>query len=128
MQVKFLGLADSVNQSGDGKLNVLGMFERFQIKSHRGNYPLCFAVVILECDAEDVGPHEFRLSVKNPEGAPVYEMNGGMDVQARNGYLPSPKFGLPIVGLSLEALGEYLLEFEMTGKASASTKFYVSGE
>jgi hypothetical protein len=77
MDINFAVLADYANVSSDGKLNVMGIFDRVFARQLPSRLPLMLLVVRLEADyAEMNSEHTIRVQLADPEGAAIFDING----------------------------------------------------
>lgn len=77
MEVTFAVLADYANVSREGKLNVMGIFDRVFARQLPSRFPPMRLVVRLEASPADLGTeHTIRVQLTDPEGATVFDING----------------------------------------------------
>lgn len=78
MQVTFAVLADYANVSREGKLNVMGIFDRVFTRQLPSRFPPMQLVVRLEAQwAELDAEHQIRVQLADPDGEAVFDINGG---------------------------------------------------
>jgi hypothetical protein len=79
MQVKLALLADYANLTAEGKLNILGIFDRVQVTQLPAVHPQMQFVIRLEArPAEKDRPHTLELRLQDPDGETVFDIQGEM--------------------------------------------------
>lgn len=77
MEVTFAVLADYANVSREGKLNVMGIFDRIFARQLPSRFPPMQLVVRLEAQPEELdAEHAIRIQLADPEGTPLFDING----------------------------------------------------
>lgn len=77
MEVTFAVLADYANVSRDGKLNVMGIFDRVFARQLPSRFPPMQLVVRLEAQAAELDTeHAIRIQVADPDGNALFDING----------------------------------------------------
>ncbi len=77
MDVTFAVLADYANVSREGKLNVMGIFDRVFTRQVPARFPPMQLVVRLEADYAELNTeHTVRVQLGDPEGEPVLDIDG----------------------------------------------------
>jgi hypothetical protein len=85
MEVGLAVLADSANVSREGKLNILGIFDRVMLRQIPGPLPPMQLVLRLEARPDDLGSeHTVRVRLVGPEGQPLFDINGTFTPRARD--------------------------------------------
>jgi hypothetical protein len=75
--ITFAVLADYANVSRDGKLNVMGIFDRVFARQLPSRFPPMQLVIRLEADwAELDTEHSIRVQLADPDGAAIFDING----------------------------------------------------
>lgn len=89
MQVTFAVLADYANVSRDGKLNVMGIFDRVFARQLPSRFPPMQLVVRLEVQGEELDTeHTIRIQLADPAGTAVFDINGTFTPTAADPGLP----------------------------------------
>lgn len=108
MQIKLAVLADYANVTGDGKLNILGIFDRINLVQIPAVHPQMHLVLRLEArPAELDRAHEIEIRLQDPEGATIFEVKGEIVPRGEPGQLVSTNQILTLNNLQLEKVGEY---------------------
>ncbi len=77
MQVTFAVLADYANVSREGKLNVMGIFDRVFARQLPARFPPMQLVIRLEATFDDLNTeHRIRVQLADPEGQSIFDING----------------------------------------------------
>ena len=77
MDVTFAVVADYANVSREGKLNVMGIFDRVFARQVPARFPPMQLVIRLEADyAELDTEHGIRVQLSDPEGEAVFDIDG----------------------------------------------------
>lgn len=77
MDVTFAVLADYANVSRDGKLNVMGIFDRVFARQLPSRFPPMQLVVRLEAAPSELeAEHTIRVQLSDPDGRAVFDING----------------------------------------------------
>ena len=77
MDVTFAVVADYANVSREGKLNVMGIFDRVFARQVPARFPPMQLVIRLEADyAELDTEHGIRVQLADPDGEPVFDIDG----------------------------------------------------
>lgn len=77
MQVTFAVLADYANVTRDGKLNVMGIFDRVFTRQLPSRFPPMQLVIRLEAQfAELNSEHTLRIQLADPDGEALFDING----------------------------------------------------
>ena len=79
MQVKLAVLADYANVTAEGKLNILGIFDRINVSGLPAVHPQMQFVMRLEAHpAEKDRVHSIEVRLHDPDGETVFELKGEM--------------------------------------------------
>jgi hypothetical protein len=79
MQVKLALLADYANVTAEGKLNILGIFDRINVETLPAVHPQMHLVLRLEAHAaERERPQSIEIRLHDPDGQTVFEVRGDM--------------------------------------------------
>ena len=82
MDVPLAVLADSANASQEGKLNVLGVFDRISATTVPTVHPQLTLVLILEADIAETGrTHEVSIRCMDEDGGDVLAINGSAEIK-----------------------------------------------
>jgi hypothetical protein len=126
MQVAFALFADAANLSQEGKLNILGVFDALQVGAFPAVHPRAHLVLHLKGTSLDAGQHSLSLRWINPQGNPLWESTGAVDV----GHPPatSAEMDLPVIAqidLPMDAPGAYMLMVAMDDAPIAEVPVHV---
>ncbi|MBX6362539.1 MAG: hypothetical protein IRZ00_01615 [Gemmatimonadetes bacterium] len=108
MRVKLAVVADHANASAEGKLNILGIFDRIMVPSLPAVHPLLYLVVQVEAHPAERGrSHPVELRLHDPDGEAVFDLRGEVVPQGAPG---EPIIANQIIGINnllLSKAGEY---------------------
>lgn len=77
VQVKLAVLADYANVTAEGKLNILGIFDRISVTGIPAVHPQMHLILRLEAHPAERGrPHRVEIRLHDPDGATVFEVKG----------------------------------------------------
>jgi hypothetical protein len=104
-------LADYANKSSDGKLNILGIFNRIWSENYPAIHPEMKLVLRFDVHPAETGqPKKFQIQLRNERGAVLFELAGEMTVPAPKeplGEMINVDQILGLTGFPLEAPGRY---------------------
>jgi len=108
MQVKLALLADYANVTGEGKLNILGIFDRITIQQLPVVHPQMHLILRLEAHATERNRvHNIEIRLHDPDGETVFEVKGDMVPQGASVLSTSTNQILTLNNLQLEKVGGY---------------------
>lgn len=82
MQVKLALLADAANVSGDGKLNILGIFDTIYAREFPTTHPSMHLVLRFEAPAAEAGgTRALEVVLVAPDGAVLFRVPGTLTLQ-----------------------------------------------
>ncbi|HUH13754.1 MAG TPA: hypothetical protein VMK65_11615 [Longimicrobiales bacterium] len=84
MKIKLALLADYANVTTDGKLNILGIFDRIHVAKLPAVHPQMQFVIRIEAHPAEAGRnHRLEVRLHDPDGQTVFNIQGDMMVQSR---------------------------------------------
>ena len=99
MQVKLALLADYANITAEGKLNILGIFDRIQVGQLPAVHPFMQFIVRLEAHpAERDRARRLEIRLQDPDGQTVFDISG--DVTPHGGRQGEPIAANQIIGIN----------------------------
>ena len=108
MQVKLAVLADYANVTGEGKLNILGIFDRINLVQVPSVHPQMHLVLRLEAHpSERERAHSIEIRLHDPEGATIFEVNGDIVPHGEGTQPIATNQILTLNNLQLEKIGAY---------------------
>lgn len=108
MQVKLALLADYANVTGEGKLNILGIFDRITVQQLPVVHPQMHLILRLEAHStERHRTHNIEIRLHDPDGETVFEVKGDMVPQGTSVLSSSTNQILTLNNLQLEKVGGY---------------------
>jgi hypothetical protein len=108
VQVKLALLADYANVTGDGKLNILGIFDRINLVQVPAVHPQMHLILRLEAHAaERDRSHKIEIRLHDPDGATIFEVNGDIVPHGEGAHPVSTNQILTLNNLQLEKIGAY---------------------
>src|SRR5205809_6129421 len=93
MEIRYAVLADSVNISQEGKVNISGIFDQVNALNFPAGHAGSSLVVALEAHQSEVGSHEVHVVFADADGNPLMETRFGFVIPKD---VPDPS--LPIRG------------------------------
>lgn len=77
MNVSLAVLADYANVSREGKLNIMGIFDRIFARQLPGQFPPMQVVVRLDAHFAEMGrEHTIQIQLQDPDGEIVFDISG----------------------------------------------------
>lgn len=108
MHVKLAVLADYANVTGDGKLNILGIFDRMNVVNLPAVHPQMNLVLRLEAHpAEHDRAHPVEIRLHDPDGQTIFQVSGEIVPQGAPGQTVSTNQILTLNNLQLTKTGDY---------------------
>jgi hypothetical protein len=108
MQVKLALLADYANVTAEGKLNILGIFDRINVQAMPAVHPQMHLILRLEAHPAERGrPHNVEIRLHDPDGQTVFEVEGEIVPQGETGLTIATNQILTLNNLQLTKTGGY---------------------
>lgn len=108
MQVKLALLADYANVTAEGKLNILGIFDRINVQSLPAVHPQMHLILRLEAHpAERDRTHIVEIRLHDPDGDTVFEVKGDLVPHGQSGRTIATNQILTLNNLQLGKTGGY---------------------
>jgi hypothetical protein len=108
VQVKLALLADYANVTAEGKLNILGIFDRINVTEIPAVHPQMHLILRLEAHPAERGrPHNVEIRLHDPDGDTVFEVRGDFVPQGRPGETIATNQILTLNNLQLSKPGGY---------------------
>lgn len=108
MLVKLAVLADYANVTSDGKLNILGIFDRMNVLNLPAVHPQMNLVLRLEAHPAEHGrAHPVEIRLHDPDGQTIFEVAGEIVPQGDPGEAVSTNQILTLNNLQLGKTGGY---------------------
>jgi hypothetical protein len=108
LQVKLAVLADYANVTADGKLNILGTFDRINLVQMPAMHPQMYLVLRIEAQAvERDRSHKIEIRLHDPEGQTIFDVNGDLVPHGEGPHPTSTNQILTLNNLQLEKVGAY---------------------
>jgi hypothetical protein len=108
MQVKLALLADYANVTAEGKLNILGIFDRISVQEIPAIHPQMHLILRLEAHpAERNRVHNVEIRLYDPDGQTVFEVKGDVMPQGHSGQSIATNQILTLNNLQLDKSGGY---------------------
>jgi Family of unknown function (DUF6941) len=118
MEVDLAVLADAANVSGEGKLNLLGIFDNMTLGPDFPATSTTFSIVVrLVAHPSELGQHQLTLRVADADGKEVAKLDAGFNV-GRKKASPKPA-SLPIVlgaQVTFPSPGDYAFDILIDGR------------
>jgi hypothetical protein len=108
MQVKLALLADYANVTAEGKLNILGIFDRISVNEIPAVHPQMHLILRLEAHpAERNRSHNVEIRLYDPDGQIVFEVKGDVVPHGNAGQTIATNQILTLNNLQLNKSGAY---------------------
>lgn len=108
MQVKLALLADYANVTAEGKLNILGIFDRINVVDVPAVHPQMHFILRLEAHpAERDRTHNVEIRLYDPDGQTVFEVKGDIVPHGEAGHTIATNQILTLNNLQLTKTGGY---------------------
>jgi hypothetical protein len=108
MQVKLALLADYANVTAEGKLNILGIFDRINVVGVPAVHPQMHFILRLEAHpAERDRTHNIEIRLYDPDGQTVFEVKGDIVPHGEAGRTIATNQILTLNNLQLTKTGGY---------------------
>jgi hypothetical protein len=123
MQVKLALLADYANVTAEGKLNILGIFDRINVPELPIVHPQMHLILRLEAhSAERNRAHNVEIRLHDPDGQTIFEVTVSTNQILTLNNLQLTKTGGYnfVVLVNNDLKSEVLLEVELAAPASAA--------
>jgi hypothetical protein len=109
MQVKLALLADYANVTAEGKLNILGIFDRITVQELPAVHPQMHLILRLEAHAAERNrSHAIEIRLYDPDGLTVFEVKGDMVPHGAPGVTSATNQILTLNNLQLSKAGGYM--------------------
>ena len=108
MQIKLALLADYANVTAEGKLNILGIFDRITVQELPAVHPQMHLILRLEAHAAERNrSHTIEIRLHDPDGETVFEVKGDMVPHGSPGVTSATNQILTLNNLQLSKVGGY---------------------
>jgi hypothetical protein len=108
MNVKLALLADYANITAEGKLNILGIFDRINVSEIPAVHPQMHLILRLEAHpAERNRTHAVEIRLHDPDGQTVFEVKGDVVPHGQTGRTIATNQILTLNNLQLNKAGGY---------------------
>ena len=126
MEVAFAMLADAANISREGKLNILGAFDRIYGAKFPLRWPRMVLVTRFEASAAEFGSEKsIEIVTMDADGKRLGKASGKMTIgEGRTGRQIKINHVLPM-GMTFPAPGEYSIEILVNGEPKATVPLEV---
>ena len=86
MKVPLAVVADSANVSKEGKLNILGIFDRITVHAVPATHPHLTMVLTLEASAAETGrTHSVEIICMDADGGRLFGLKGDVNIKTKDG-------------------------------------------
>lgn len=108
MQVKLALLADYANVTAEGKLNILGIFDRIRVQEVPAVHPQMHLILRIEAhQAERDRAHSVEIRLHDPDGETVFDVRGDIVPHGPHGQAIATNQILTLNNLQLNKTGGY---------------------
>lgn len=108
LRLQYLIMADSIQQVSEGKINILGVFDRIYMQRVPGHFAQFSIVVAIGVETEDdLGTHDIVVRFLRPGGVMTAELGGQAQLKPTAGdpWLTSLKMVMQINQMRFEEYG-----------------------
>src|SRR3990172_9042749 len=125
MEVPLALLADYANVSGEGKLNVMGVFNRIWAKEFPAVHPEMQLVFRLEAGPAERGQEKtIEVKLLDADGAVVQHLTGHLAVPRESRELTIQIDQIVrFIGITFEKAGDYRFDILVNGETKSSVRF-----
>jgi hypothetical protein len=126
MEIEIFSLADFANDSGNGKMNIIGTFDQIHVPSLPFVLPHCAVATRIRIANSEAGVHAFEIVGIDPDGMEFQRLPGNMHVQLN----PNAQYGafnlpLNISNFKIDKIGKYAFEFYFDGEFRSGLTMHV---
>ena len=126
MRARYALLADYVNQTNDGKLNILGIFERILAAQVPAIHGAMHLVIAFETDPPDRGQaKQVEVRLLEADGRELLRMATTMQIPADAPLVAQIPQVIGLAGLRFERFGRYAFYVTVNGEQKAEIPFSV---
>ena len=122
MDVELAVLADYSNVSKEGKLNIMGIFDRIWAKSFPAVHPSAQLIMRFECGGAEYGTQkDIKIVTVNEDGKQISSLDGELDIASEQNQ-PRLKIdhSLTLMNMRFESPGQYAISILVSGEEKAS--------
>lgn len=126
MEIEIFSLADFANDSGNGKMNILGTFDQINVPALPFVLPHCAVATRIRIANSELGPHSFEIVCIDPDGNEFQRLPGNLNVQ-KNPNADYSAFNLPlnISNFKVDKIGKYAFELHYDGEFRSGLTMHV---
>lgn len=127
MVVTFAVVADYANVTRDGKLNVMGIFDRVFARKVPARFPPMQLVIRLEAEyAELDSEHSVRVQLSDPDGEAVFDIDGSFTPRGgQPGQRASVNHILQLGNVPLQRIGSHRILIWIDGDLKREVSVHV---
>lgn len=128
VKVRFLMLADLVNQTEDGKLNIMGTFDFIMGAQEPVAHPRIFVVSTIEANVSAGFHHTAQLKIADEDGSDIFAgpiMPFEFGRPGAPGMPMRANFVLQLVGIVFPRFGDYSVTLWVNGVAAETATLYI---
>lgn len=127
MRARFALLADYANQTADGKLNIMGVFNSITAASVPAVHAQLSLVVGLETEPTDRGQaKEIAIRLLDADGAELLALTTTVQIPADAPLVGNMPQIVSLTGVRLERFGDYSFYVTVNGEPKADVSFTLS--
>ena len=126
MEIEIFTLADFANDSGNGKMNIVGTLDQINVPSLPFVLPHCAVATRIRIANSEAGAHSFELVCIDPEGNEFQRLPGTLNA-AVNSNAEYSAFNLPlnISNFKVDKIGKYAFELYYDGEFRSGLTMHV---
>jgi hypothetical protein len=126
VQVKLALLADYANVTAEGKLNILGIFDRIGVGQVPAMHPQMHLILRLEAHPAERGrAHKIEIRLHDPDGKTVFDVHGDFVPQGPTGETIATNQILTLNNLQLVKAGGYMFIVFVNNDLKAEVPLHV---
>ena len=130
MEIDLALLADAANMDSNGKLNILGVFDRIGTNSFPARHARMVLILRFAAPISEAGRHKVCITLKGPDGTQVVRVDGEMQINpggpVAGGVVRVPHI-LNLDGLVFKRPGPYAFDVTVNEEHHLSLPLTVEG-
>lgn len=130
MEIDLALLADAANMDNNGKLNVLGVFDRIGTTSFPARHPRMVLILRFAAPIGEAGRHRVGITLRGPDNNQIVRVDGKIQIgptgPVTGGLIRVPHI-LNLDGLVFKRPGPHSFDVEVDGEHHLSLSLAVEG-
>lgn len=130
MDIDLALLADAANMDSNGKLNVLGVFDRIGTATFPARHPRMVLILRFAAPISAAGRHKVTITMRGPDGSQMVRVDGEIQIKPKGpvagGVIRVPHI-LNLDGLVFQHPGPHAFDIDVDGEHHLSLPLTVEG-